>query len=395
MSSHLNIFRYSITVFGLVIFFIVGGLNCGDDNAGKIKTSSAKPTKPKDIAPSTIEPAKPEENIGSLSMSKAFTACDSVTKIFDKPELYKISSSNLRKKYANFKRLAGSHSGAGVFLVTSLVDPTKKFVFKTLPDAIIKSDQNLREVSLSCRLANLSSHDYLSNQQRASMFFPKLFEAGFTNTLDPSDSKIIVDKDPVPYIVIEYIDGLSFIDFVEDIDGNAVKNFGYNLDSAPKDFLKGTLLQLTIALLNADKEIAFRHHDLHPANVIIAKEMVSISTTIKGQNFSYQGPLIKIIDFGGGEDKYNPGGVRTKYVHKPLKIRERRLIDHEFTKFGLTTNRFKAALIANLMSLIHERDIRNLNIFIQAFGPRLKAQGVKNIEYCQSYQECLELIASW
>jgi hypothetical protein len=393
MSLHLSKMRYAITLFGLSTFLVMGLFSCDNGTASKLKVPSTKPTKLKNLPAFAPEPEK--NNVSLSSSIQAFTACDSLSKMFDKPELYKIAPGEIRKKYANFKRLAGSHSGAGVFLVTPSGDPTRKLVFKTLPAPIIKSEKNLSEVSLSCRLANLSTHNYLSGEQRASMFFPQLFQVGFTNSLDPSAANIIVEKNPVPFIVIEYIDGLSFIDFVEDIDGDAIKKFGYNLDSAPKDFLKGSLFQIVIALLNADKEIAFRHNDLHPGNAIVAKEIISLSTTINGKNFSYQGPLIKIIDFGGGEDKYNPGGLGTQYAHKPLKNREHRLIDHEFAKFGQTAKRFKAILIANLMSLINERDVRNINIFIQAFSLRLRAQGVKNIDYCQTYQECLELIASW
>jgi len=373
-------FHYQI-LLGLLAVTLV---NCGDGSSRETNSSSSV-TKPLSTTTQEIPPEK--------KPLKPISDCKALSKIFANPKAHEIPPADILKKYSNFELLPGSHSGAGVFSVLT-TDSQEKAVFKTLPGDISMDSKNFREAILSCRLPQLSANNYLSGDKKAGMFFPKLYDVGFTTSMDPSASKIITENDPVPFMVIEYIDGLALLDFVEDINGVTVKKFGYNLDNAPKDFLKGSLLQITIALLNADKEIKFRHNDLHPLNVIISTEVASFSTTIKGKNVSYRGPLVKIIDFGHGQDKDNPGGLISLWAHKPLKSREERLIDHELAQFPEPST-FKTNLILNLVPLLDERDIRNINILIQAFGSRLKAQGVKNIDYCMTYQECLELIASW
>jgi hypothetical protein len=353
------------------------------------------------------EPEKPKydenmpENHGNskkesgLPIPTKYSQCENIAPLFKNPKSHQISSSQLRTIYKFEKELAGSLSGSKVFIVTPSNNFSFKIILKTLSDVFFSAGDNFNEVLLMCKNAAITSSYYLPDTIKAGIFFPTLYDIGMIDSINPFALTPTISPSPVPYFTMELIEGMALIDFVEQAE-EAKTIFGFNLETAAKDFLKGILLQLSIALLNADKSFGFRHTDLHPGNLMISTKQITISTTINNKAIYYNGPLIKIIDFGSGYDKDHEPMVIKKLAHSLLKEREERLIEHERPKAStVEIFAYKQRMKANLAQYMFERDIRSINFYLQVFKKRLKKQGVKNVAFCDTYKECTELIASW
>lgn len=355
------------------------------------------------------EPRKETEAASEAVRLAPFTLCDDIAPLFRSANDPKAATALLKEKYVLVKELAGANSGAKVFIVSPKTAPEVKLILKTMwpskdPEVklILKTlwpsketnferSENYREAYFSCTNASLKTHEYLPVGMNAGEFFPRLYDVGVVDSLDPLGKGERSDKGAVPFLVMEFVEGMSFIDFVEQPQ-KAQALYGFNLENAPKEFLKGVLLQLNLALLNADKATGFRHNDLHPGNIMISTKFLDFKFPIGLSPVELHVPLIKIIDFGSGYDrKYTDGADIT---HKPLKERERRLLRHEIKDIA-ARQFFKSQLLLRLVPYMGERDIRSINFYMQAFKNRLKKLGAhQNDNLCDTYTECLHALSN-
>ena len=105
----------------------------------------------------------------------------------------------------------------------------------------------------------------------------------------PTDSKLSSNNHKCDYIFYEYIEGISFDDFIKTCTS-------YEYDQILK--------QILLALYVANKEIEFVHSDLHVKNIIIQilKEPININYGGIIINTKY---LAKFIDYGLSHINYN------------------------------------------------------------------------------------------
>lgn len=320
-----------------------------------------------------------------------YTDCENIQNKFYDATSFQITSEELLSKYKIISELDGAHSGAKVFLVEP-ADHKRTLVLKTLPPSTLSTtfsdNESLREVYFSCKLANLEAKDHIA-LGNASDFFPKLYDFGFTDSLDPTVDDSKSSAMPVPFIVMEFVNGMTLIDFVENSD-QAIAKFGFDIDTAPKNFLVGILSQIAVALLNADRSFGFRHNDLHPGNIMLSTGNERIT---KDDITCYEGPPIKIIDFGSAFDSEHMQNLSTRLKHKIFKRREDRLIEHELKNSSAAYKMyFKNALAMRLTNYVFERDIRSLNFYLQTFSRRFKKLGFKTNRCCDDYDDCFSLI---
>ncbi len=169
-------------------------------------------------------------------------------------------NNSLDEKYSLIKPITTGLSESKVLLVSDKND--NKFILKI---GLI-NDENIKELLISCSLQN----------HVRSMYFPKIFDYGFTNYVNPynksGDPKLYL------YIVMEYIEGYTLKDAI------------INKKIKSQYVFKKIMKNLIEAYILANRKIGFYHWDIKGDNIIIRKNDIPV-----------------IIDYGHSfTKKYNP-----------------------------------------------------------------------------------------
>jgi serine/threonine protein kinase len=314
---------------------------------------------------------------------------------FDKNR-YLVSNKKIKKHFVLNKKIAGK-SDSYVYFVTPRNYPDVKRIFKVLPllsTSNILDDIAYKEIYFSARLSNLEENKYLPPDKKSSVFFPKYYGMGFVENADPFREDN--GSHYFPFYIIEEINGLTLMDFVMK-PNNAKKLLGYDYNNASPNIIFSILLQLGIALYNANMNFGFIHNDLHPGNIILSSVPLDMDFKITTNYLKPIGPLIRIIDFDQGEDP-----MHQAVLERSFKTWGRQVLgiigpSEEFYK-KINPNKSWRKLVFNCYFKSPNMDMFMLNLLLHTFETKLAARGLsikdKYFDNLKSYIEYLGSNAS-
>lgn len=211
---------------------------------------------------------------------------------------YLARTEDINRRFSLVKQFSGKSDS---FIYEVVCNNKLNNIFKVLPpsDSLSLHDNiAFKELFFVYQLSSLKSKKYISGNQNASIFFPKISGMGFVKSSNPFEE---IDKQEYyPFYVMEKINGITLLDLVMQPE-LAKSILGYDYYSADPRIFYYILLQLSIAMLNANSEIGFIHNDLHPSNILLSTEKVPMDFQVGNTKIKTAGPLIKIIDFDQGE----------------------------------------------------------------------------------------------
>lgn len=316
---------------------------------------------------------------------------------FSHSNMYKIPSTLLEENYRYDNDLSGGLSGSKILLISRITkknDDENKQILKVLTE--ISRGENLwetkgfREVYFAKRLSELQSTDFLPSGMKSNEFFPRFFGFGLVGHVNPFANQRYQSDKSFPSYLMEYLHGMSLVDFAKN-PRDATNLFGYNLKTAPRGIMFSILFQITVALINADKEIGFSHLDIHPGNIILlAKPLDNAIFTYQGKKIPLIGPKVKILDFDQSELKHARPTPRPIYGYRPVIGKELDLYEAEHPdEIGIP-----ALYVLKSFAQSENTDIRALNFLFYTFKERFEREGKFEIkkDFYNSLDELLRVL---
>jgi hypothetical protein len=372
--------------FSLAIYICLVFLNINCDNVLDKQINFPSPNKKLPYKPKrpALEPKK--KSFGF------FLPAIKLENAFQKQDDFIVSNNLIKEHFRLVKPISGGLSGSAIFLVCEKENFNEFRILKTMKEINDKDSiwKNIgfREIYFSKRLSELKNDKFLPPGMSASIFFPKFYSFGITNSLNPfqPDDK----KQNIPFYVMERINGISFSDFAT-LPDQAKKILGYNLETVEKGVIFSILLQVSVALFNAYNEFEFVHLDTHPGNIFISTTPADgIVIEALGIKINLKGPLVKIIDFDQSEIEGVHPSPRPIYGYRPK-------VGKEFDVYRAENKTFypPLKLALKVFSKSHNTDVRMMNFLIHTFKNRfLKESGVNvHKKYYNNLEEIIMFFA--
>lgn len=350
------------TLYSAILLLIIFALSCNDQD--KKLSRPSQTSKPGQISP---PPATP-----STSWKEFLLPLDELAPAFKNEREYFASNDNINERFKLIRLLKGT-SSSQIFLV-ALKENDERRILKILPEIWFKNvsdDASYREIYFSQLLSELKSNKFLAHNYTASIFFPHYYGFGFVGSKNPFDLPEESNK-YYPIFITEYITGITLSDLA--LNSDKAQELGYNYTQADPKVIFSILLQISIALLNAQQGAGFIHNDLHAENIILAKSQTSVVFETEDQFIRPVGPQVKIIDLERGETQSMPA-----ISIKAFKTLGRQILGviGPTEAFFKAINPDKSWIKLSLTCYYHSpnMDMFMLNIMLHTFAKKFKSKG--------------------
>lgn len=248
-------------------------------------------------------------------------------------------------------------SGRGGGFVYKVYMDYKYRVLKIFPNN--KIDENINEVGIT----NILSH---INKDKNINYFPELYQYGNINTTNPF-SNTTNKSGKYNYMIIEFIPGTPFIDYIENI----------KYDIVADEILFQILHALYIIRTICAK---FKHNDLHPGNIILVRDYINKYIDLNGSKYYIGTTKVKIIDFGMGS-LYGKTRSGTKPISRTL------------IRFLKSKDISTARAIKNLLAIKTMGYNSNMSFWLMMKMAFTNPQNFnENKEICKNILDCLHKV---
>jgi len=324
--------------------------------------------------------------------------CEEIFNQYANPNKETLPADRIKKRFIMMDDLRkASKSGAFPYLVKDR-DGNIKFlkifpaITKSLTSKSVLTDQTFLEIFHTCVVAKLNISADLPDTIMSSIFFPKVYEFGFLKTSDPFAKNDQPGPMAFPYLLSEAIDNITLTELAKK-PKKAKKLLGFDIYSAGPLVIESILLQIIVALKNANLAWDLTHNDLHTGNIILSsKEKANFYIDFDNKRMQLTGPLVKIIDFGLAKSYRYPHNKGIWVEQRPI-IKE---LDDFISEFQRPTD-ISLTSYLNIYRISENQDIRMFNLIMLALEPILKRRHftLRTEKYCKDYDDCLRILSKW